>query len=233
MKKFTLIELLVVVAIIGILASMLLPALGKSRKSAQSAICKNKLKQQIVASTMFSDDNDDLVVSSYDGETTNQLGGWAGWKYQLSEYVSMTLQTNNPWNDLQLGTGVFACPLDTADDSDRFDGGHGLNIFLGASDGQYTGGGMRGTPLKVNSIALPAETILSADSTSEYAAWSESILTPADWNSNTPFDSRHSNKNNVGWNDGHVSIHSYPYLAAGKDNEVRYFFRTVDKYNNP
>lgn len=123
-KVFSLIELLVVVAIIGILASMMLPSLGEARERAKIATCLNNMKQMGFSNAMYLDDSEgyypianaatgfgwDDLLSSYDGRnlTDAQIKSGAG--------------VNGRWGarktDLPGGADhapMYRCPLDDRD----------------------------------------------------------------------------------------------------------------------
>lgn len=65
-RAFTLIELLVVIAVIGLLISILLPALSHAREVGRQTVCFSNLRQIAIATNTYANDNKELVFPQFE-----------------------------------------------------------------------------------------------------------------------------------------------------------------------
>jgi len=126
---FTLVELLVVIAIIGVLVSLLLPAVQFARESARRTQCSNNLRQMAIAAHTFHDTNRKLPSSVRPAGLT-PLPRIAGHTFLLpfleQEPMFNKYDKAVNWNDpinrpiVQTRISTFICP--STPEPNRLDG---------------------------------------------------------------------------------------------------------------
>ncbi len=177
---FTLIELLVVIAIIAVLASMLLPALGRARAKALQTSCAGNLRQVGLGLILYAESS-----NSFGPVATYPLRGWM---YMIADEMNVVTEggdipaTPNLTNAshakaLVKENGVLQCPS-LQPEASKFVYGmsYGINFSISASwENQSWKADCPDTyPLRLNKLSDPTVLLMSSESINFYnimASW--------------------------------------------------------------
>ncbi len=205
MKRFTLIELLVVIAILGILSSILLPALSTARKKSLSALCKSNLKQLYIAKQVYQDDNAEYFMTWPAGNNDGKKKLW---------YMQFTNTGDDyPYSLSDAELKILECP-----------------VIYSLTPGSLTRGthrniGMNGflSGLTSSSINDPVKMVFLGDGYNHHTNDATPSAGFYSWFINGvnrlggTFDYIHSQKKNLVFVDGHVEPKTRSFCAGNSD----------------
>jgi prepilin-type N-terminal cleavage/methylation domain-containing protein/prepilin-type processing-associated H-X9-DG protein len=213
---FTLIELLMVIAIIGILAALLLPALAKAKGSAHSTACKNHLRQMGLALQMYVQDNQDKYPYAFSPAKPPIDDTWFWFSKLLPYYPSQ-------WTNVAYHCPGYKGAIKGVDSASGPRGSYAYNfrgvrtgMTVSVSDAEY------GLGPRVSAIFRPAVPGVAVKMPSEMLALGESRFLLSEKTKDTggywgmvcgrlhadveAFDpARHGKNYNQAFCDGHVS----------------------------
>lgn len=152
-SAFTLIELLTVIAIIGILAAIIIPTVGKVRQSARAAACLSNLRQVGAAQLLYADENKGFLVPIDDPA---HPGGRKFWRYLLTPYLGGT--TANPIQE------ILFCPADISEPARAATVGQSPSSYgIPVATRLHNFSGEPYGTKKLSSVKRPAQTMFAGD----------------------------------------------------------------------
>lgn len=209
---FTLIELMVVIAVIGILASLLLPALSRGKEKGVQTYCKNNVKQLALAMTMYHGDfNDQFPAPGSASKYGPQPEDWIWWHYGRNISNSSIVRYVSEFNPK-----LFTCPGDEKArelqaqgllPGDPYRYSYALTSYDLENDNFNPGMATIITqdrvvyPFRVSQVLNPSAKLMLVEEDRETIDDSRWVPTGIKTNM---VASRHSNKGNVALADGHV-----------------------------
>jgi prepilin-type N-terminal cleavage/methylation domain-containing protein len=163
---FTLVELLVVIAIISILASMLLPALGRAQETSRRIYCVNNLHQLGLSAIYYTEDFEDDYPArqgGYVGPSGQYVGRWP--QKLLSYYVNLKVlrcPSDGPALPLTMISNMVMYPGDSSPRSYFMNGWNDYFSATMTNDTEFNNyvNGYSTTCLKNSWIPHPSETIV-------------------------------------------------------------------------
>ena len=204
---FTLVELLVVVSIIGILISMITPAVGNAMARARTLKCSLQLRALARACIEHAGENDGALPAARRGSTIV-------WPYELSPYTSGE-EWSTHYEGLYTPDSLFYCPetdpsyhySTPPNSTDRIYWSYGLNQLLVEDDGHPTWQ----VYMDIASVNRPADCALLQDLHGGTEHWC--LFREWDWNP-VRYGYPHGDmQRNVAFLDGHVEAVDYPLPA--------------------
>jgi prepilin-type N-terminal cleavage/methylation domain-containing protein/prepilin-type processing-associated H-X9-DG protein len=126
---FTLIELLVVMAIIGVLAGLLLPGLGRAKEAGRSTVCLGNLHQIGIALQLYVQDNNNRLPTMRDRNPDTNAPAATNW---------VALPGPDKVLAPELGTtNVLQCPSDKKLVFESTGSSYGWNNLLNGQDAEH------------------------------------------------------------------------------------------------